>query len=160
MGKYGIWYYLDVTKCNLGRVNCKPMHPAVSVICGVATRACLAMCLHVSSSHHACRCLLYWSLWMATLDRSLLWSPYLQSTSCLLIDFLLVESNLLNSSPIDELGEGAYDGRGGAKWNVSVEQGTQVFTATQRVAKTHEARSVTLRSVNAAHQHWLYFNWA
>ena len=46
---------------------------------------------------------------MATLDRSLLWSPYLQSTSCLLIDFLLVEINLLNSSPIDELGEGAYE---------------------------------------------------
>ena len=36
------------------------------------------MCLHVSSSRHNCSCLLRWSLWITTLDRSLLWSTYLQ----------------------------------------------------------------------------------
>ena len=57
------------------------------MICGVSTRACflfvfvlvcLAMCLHVSSSHHIYSCLLCWSLWITTLDGSLLWSPHLQ----------------------------------------------------------------------------------
>ena len=55
------------------------MHPAVSMICAVAARACLAMCLHASSSHHNnCICLFHWSLWITALDGSLLWSPYLQ----------------------------------------------------------------------------------
>ena len=36
-----------MAKCNLGKVNLEPMRKVVSVICGVATRACLAMCLHV-----------------------------------------------------------------------------------------------------------------
>ena len=53
---------------------------AVSMTCGVAARACLAMCLQVSSNppYNYCSCLLRWSLWITALDRSLLWSPYLQ----------------------------------------------------------------------------------
>ena len=45
---------------------------------GVAPRACLAICLHVSSSHHNRSCLLRWSLSLCitTLHGSLLWSPY------------------------------------------------------------------------------------
>ena len=54
------------------------MRPAISMICGVAARACFAMCLHVSSSRHTCSCLLCSYLWITTLDRSLLWSSYLQ----------------------------------------------------------------------------------
>jgi len=34
----------------------------VSVISGVATRACLFVCLNVSFSHHTCSCLRRWSL--------------------------------------------------------------------------------------------------
>ena len=49
---------IDEAKCNLGQVNVEPMRPAVSMICGVAARACLAMCLHVGSSHHICSSLL------------------------------------------------------------------------------------------------------
>jgi len=54
------------------------MFPAVSMICGVAARACLPMCLHMSCSDLNFSCLLHWSLWINTLDRSLPWSPYLQ----------------------------------------------------------------------------------
>jgi len=55
------------------------MHPAVSMICAAAARACLAMCLHASCSHHNnCICLLHWSLWITALDGPLLWSSYLQ----------------------------------------------------------------------------------
>lgn len=36
----------------------------ISVICGVAIRAFLFMCLNVSFSHHTCSCLHYWSLWI------------------------------------------------------------------------------------------------
>ena len=36
------------------KVNLKPKHPVVSMICVVATRACLAMCLHVSSTRDTC----------------------------------------------------------------------------------------------------------
>ena len=39
--------FSNVAKCNL-----KPMFPALSMICGVAARACLATCLHISYSHH------------------------------------------------------------------------------------------------------------
>ena len=39
---------------------------------------CLAMCLHVSSSRYICNCLPRWSLWITTLNGSLLWSSYLQ----------------------------------------------------------------------------------
>ena len=35
------------------------------------------MCLHVSSSCNNCSCLLQWSLWVTTLNGSLLWSTYL-----------------------------------------------------------------------------------
>ena len=38
--------------------NLEAMCPAVSMICGVAARACLAMCLNVSSSRHNCSCFL------------------------------------------------------------------------------------------------------
>ena len=54
------------------------MRPAFSMIWWVAPRACLTMCLHVSSSHHNCSFLLCWSLRITTLDRSLLRSPYLE----------------------------------------------------------------------------------
>ena len=49
-----ILYFYLWAKCNnyLGYVNLKPMCPVVSVSCGVVTRGCLAMCLHVSSSCH------------------------------------------------------------------------------------------------------------
>jgi len=53
------------------------MRPVISMICRVAARACFAMRLHVSCSCHNCS-LLRWSLWITTLDGSLLWSPYLQ----------------------------------------------------------------------------------
>ena len=47
----------------------------------------------------------------------------------------------LNSSPIDELGEGAcMKDSGGAKQNVSLKQGLQVSTATQKVATTTRHR--------------------
>ena len=49
---------INVAKCNSGEVNLEPMHPAVSMICGMAARACLAMCLHLSSSCHNYTCLL------------------------------------------------------------------------------------------------------
>ena len=74
-------------KINEFKVNLKPMHPAGSMICGVSTRACflfvfvsacLAMSLHVSSRCHIYSCLLCWSLWITTLDGSLLWSQHLQ----------------------------------------------------------------------------------
>ena len=35
---------LNEVQCNLGKVNHEPMCPVVSLICGMATRACLAMC--------------------------------------------------------------------------------------------------------------------
>jgi len=54
------------------------MFPAVSMICGIAARACLPMCLHMSSSDLNFSCLLHWSLWITTLNRSLPWSPYMQ----------------------------------------------------------------------------------
>ena len=54
------------------------MCPVVSVICGVAARACVTMCLRVSSRRHNFSCLLCWSLGITTLDGSLLWSLYLQ----------------------------------------------------------------------------------
>ena len=38
--------------------NLEAMCPAVCMICGVAARACLAMCLNVSSSRHNCSCFL------------------------------------------------------------------------------------------------------
>ena len=54
------------------------MHPVICMICEVATRACLSMSLYVNSScHKYCSCLLCWSLWITTLDGSLLCSPYL-----------------------------------------------------------------------------------
>ena len=40
--------------------------------------ACLAICLHLSSSRYNCSCLLRSSLQITTLGGSLLWSPYLQ----------------------------------------------------------------------------------
>ena len=43
----------------------------------LAIRACLAVCLHVSSSRHNCSFLFRWSL-ITTLDGALPWSPYLQ----------------------------------------------------------------------------------
>lgn len=39
-------------------VNLEPMYPVVSMVCGVAAMACLAMCLHVSSRRYICSCLL------------------------------------------------------------------------------------------------------
>ena len=54
------------------------MRAAFSMICGVVAWTCLATCLHVSSSHHNCSCLLCWALCITGLDGSLLWSPYLQ----------------------------------------------------------------------------------
>ena len=41
----------------------------------------------------------------------------------------------LSSSPVDELGEGAYES-GGVKLNASLEQGVLVSTATQRAETT------------------------
>ena len=35
---------LNEVKCNLGKVNHEPICPVVSLICGMAARACLAMC--------------------------------------------------------------------------------------------------------------------
>ena len=54
------------------------MLQAVSMSCGVSARVCLHMWLPVSSSDLNCSCLLRWSMWITTLDRSLPWSPYLQ----------------------------------------------------------------------------------
>ena len=48
-----------------------------------------------------------------------------------------VFSHFANSSPIDQLGEGAYMKVGGSvKQNASLEQGAQVSTATQRAETT------------------------
>jgi len=66
------------------------MRPVVSMICEVATRACLSMSLYVSSScHKYCSCLLCWSLWITTLDGSLLCSPYLHFACSLLFSPIL-----------------------------------------------------------------------
>ena len=54
-----IFSSFNVAKWNLGQINLEPMRPAVSMICGVAATACLALCLHVSSGHHNCSCLLH-----------------------------------------------------------------------------------------------------
>ena len=48
------------------------MPPAISSICGVAARACFAMCLLLGSSQQNCGCLLRWSLQITSLDASLL----------------------------------------------------------------------------------------
>ena len=53
-----IYYY--VAKGNLGQVYLELMCPAVSMISGRAAEACLATCLHVSTSCHICSCLLSW----------------------------------------------------------------------------------------------------
>ena len=50
------------------------MRPAVSMIQGVTAGSCLAMCLHATLAV----VLLHRSLWVTNLNRSLLWSPYLQ----------------------------------------------------------------------------------
>jgi len=67
-----------MAKWNLGYINLNLIYPVVSMICGVAPRDCLAMCLHVSSSCHTYSCMFCWSFGITNLDRSLLWSSYLQ----------------------------------------------------------------------------------
>ena len=63
---------------NFGQVNLGPLRLVVSVICGVVARSYPAMCLHVSSCRNNCNCLRRRSLWITSLDGSLLWSSYLQ----------------------------------------------------------------------------------
>ena len=53
-----------VAEWNLGQVNLEPMCPAVSMICGVAATACLALCLHVSCGRHNCSCLFQRSVFL------------------------------------------------------------------------------------------------
>ena len=57
----------NVAKCKLGKVIPEPKHPAGLYAVGWPQGLTfLTICLHVSSTHHT------------TLNRSLLWSPYLQ----------------------------------------------------------------------------------
>ena len=46
----------NLAKCN--QVNLEPLPPAISSNCGVATRACFAMCLHLGYSRQNYSCLL------------------------------------------------------------------------------------------------------
>ena len=66
------------------------MRRVVSMICEVATRACLSMSLCVSlCCHNYYSRLLCWSLWITTLDGSLLCSPYLHFACSLLYSPIL-----------------------------------------------------------------------